>query len=500
MLTPKNHNNVREMTDMISPTFKTRLKTSTTICATALLMSLSPAMAKDTLVDRLLDQAESDDTNVIIGERLESGGVVEWRDVVIASEDGDGRFEVDWIKLEDMGNASRVTMAPVMELFITDPESGQSGSFEVISAGLEYILSENGGSVEQKFAASSITVKDVGGEFPLSLNLVFSDVSGGHIYPDNNFKAGTGNLVANAMNFDYTITPPEESGRVAVQSNMNDFTVAYSFDASAVIEGEQPDPGAITGNFTMTSGDSSSVMDVEVPEAMPFNVTTTGAGFDVRGSMEDGNVAYSGAINDVEYLIGLPALGLPEASVSIDSAEFAVAMPIAQSDEPQDMQIKLGFNEVLVDDMLWAMVDPQGMLPRDAVNVNLDILGKARVLTDFGNPAGTAPGQMPFEVSNAKINELNIQAVGAQIQGTGDVDITYNGPIPAPVGELNFSLTGLNGLLDNLAAMGLLQPEQLMPVRMMLPMFTRAVGDDALASTIEFKEDGAILANGQRLR
>jgi len=133
-----------------------------------------------------------------------------------------------------------------------------------------------------------------------------------------------------------------------------------------VIEGEEPDPSAITGNFTMTTGDSSSVMDVQVPEAMPFNIKTSGAGLDVSGTMDDGNVAYRGAINEVNYLIGLPAMGLPEASVSIDSAEFAVAMPIAQSEEPQDMQIKLGFNEVLIDDILWSMFDPQGMLPRDA--------------------------------------------------------------------------------------------------------------------------------------
>jgi len=208
MLNPlKIQPNVREKTDMIPSSFKNRLKSSTTICATALIMSLSPALAKNTLVDRLLDQAESDDTNVVIGERVENGNVVEWNDVVISSEDGEGRFEVDWIKLEDMGNASRVTLAPVMQMIVTDPDSGQTGEFEILSADLEYILSDNSGNVEQKFTASSITVRDVGGEFPLSLNLVFSELSGAHIYPDNNFKAGTGNFVAESMNFDYSITP-----------------------------------------------------------------------------------------------------------------------------------------------------------------------------------------------------------------------------------------------------------------------------------------------------
>ena len=62
-------------------------------------------------------------------------------------------------------------------------------------------------------------------------------------------------------------------------------------------------------------------------------------------------------------------------------------------------------------------------------------------------------------------------------------------------------LTGGNGLLDTLVGLGLLPEEQAMGARMMLGLFARpGDGPDTLVSTIEVKEDGSVLANGQRVR
>jgi len=62
-------------------------------------------------------------------------------------------------------------------------------------------------------------------------------------------------------------------------------------------------------------------------------------------------------------------------------------------------------------------------------------------------------------------------------------------------------LSGGNGLLDKLVGMGLVQEEQAMGARMMIGLFARpGGGEDTLQSTIELKEDGSVLANGQRIR
>jgi hypothetical protein len=68
------------------------------------------------------------------------------------------------------------------------------------------------------------------------------------------------------------------------------------------------------------------------------------------------------------------------------------------------------------------------------------------------------------------------------------------------VGAIDLTLTGANKLMDNLVAAGLVPEDQIMGARMMLGLFAVPTGDDAMASKIEFKEDGGIYANGQRIQ
>ena len=66
---------------------------------------------------------------------------------------------------------------------------------------------------------------------------------------------------------------------------------------------------------------------------------------------------------------------------------------------------------------------------------------------------------------------------------------------------MNLALSGGNTLLDTLVGMGLLPEEQAMGARLMSGLFARpGDGPDTLVSTIEMKEDGSILANGQRIK
>ncbi|MFD2438949.1 hypothetical protein ACFSS8_00315 [Paracoccus kondratievae] len=69
-----------------------------------------------------------------------------------------------------------------------------------------------------------------------------------------------------------------------------------------------------------------------------------------------------------------------------------------------------------------------------------------------------------------------------------------------PVGELNASYEGVNGLIDKLSTIGLIPEDQAMSVRMMMAMFAKPVGDDKLETKLEFKEDGSIFANGQQIK
>jgi hypothetical protein len=106
----------------------------------------------------------------------------------------------------------------------------------------------------------------------------------------------------------------------------------------------------------------------------------------------------------------------------------------------------------------------------------------------------------PFEVSEATINSLLLKAVGVELAGSGKVTFDNTAGAMKPIGAIDLSLTGANALMDKLVKMGFVPQDQIMGAKMMLGLFAVPTGDDALASKIEFKDDGGIYANGQRLQ
>ena len=76
---------------------------------------------------------------------------------------------------------------------------------------------------------------------------------------------------------------------------------------------------------------------------------------------------------------------------------------------------------------------------------------------------------------------------------------TFDG-IPRPEGEASIVVSGLNAVFDQLIEAGLIQPDQLMPIRMGLGMGFVATGEDELTSEVEVRSNGGVYVNGQRMR
>ena len=161
-------------------------------------------------------------------------------------------------------------------------------------------------------------------------------------------------------------------------------------------------------------------------------------------------------------------------------------------------------------DIIWALFDASGQLPRDPATLALDVSGKAKVLVDGLSPQGAQElalsGTAPTEVEALKIDRLLVDALGAKVEATGDItfdnaDTTTMAGFPKPVGDININIAGANGLMDKLMAMGMLPAEQAMGARMMMGLFAvPGAAPDTLTSKIEFNDAGQILANGQRIK
>lgn len=241
-----------------------------------------------------------------------------------------------------------------------------------------------------------------------------------------------------------------------------------------------------------------------------FTADSSGGAGKLTFRMSKDGLAYGGDSSDNKLALSGPSMPFPvEATVA--NTAFNLVMPVSQSDAAQPASFLVKIVDLAVSDTLWGMVDPMAKLPHDPATLVLDLSGSIKPLINLFDPkaaeaaVATAEGGIagmptPFEVSEAKINELRLKAVGAELTGTGAVTLDNTATPPKPLGAIDLNLTGATKLMDNLVAMGLVPEDQMMGMRMMMGMFAVPAGEDALTSKIEFKEDGGIYANGQRVQ
>ena len=249
----------------------------------------------------------------------------------------------------------------------------------------------------------------------------------------------------------------------------------YGYDASAYIFDIGTDTDRSAG--TVSSG----------PTRQRFEIAETG-------------VSYEGATEGSQAEIRSSALPAP-VTLELVSQEITLNMPAAPTDTPEPFALRYVLDGLSLGEEAWALVDPQGAIPRAPASLTVDLSGEGRVFDRQTRAGGGAPGVL----SSLAVNEVALSVAGAALDVVGALAFdpeTSAGAMaaPMPTGTLTVDATGLNGLIDAVIAAGILPPDQAMMPRLMLGMFARPVGDDALRSEVEFTEGGGITVNGQRVR
>ena len=287
----------------------------------------------------------------------------------------------------------------------------------------------------------------------------------------------------------------------------------YEGDSRIPADIDASDPTAmfapgVSGSSTMTYEDlvfafNGSGFEGDGPNAV--GSYSLGAGRLVA-DVTDGVVSMETTGKNLAMSMQSPDIPLPSISAFIAESGMAFTFPMLMSEDPQDYKLAFAYRGVTVEDSIWDLFDPQGILPRDPATISLDLSGKMEWLIDLLSGAEPQPGEIPALVYDVAINDLTVAAAGASVTGSGafelnhDDYISFDG-IPAPIGNANFVITGANGLLDRLVEMGLMPQEQVLGVRMMMGIFaTPGEGDDVLTSSIETTAEGQVFANGQRLK
>ncbi len=442
--------------------------------------------------------------------------------MVLPEEEGHIEMTMGAVTFSNVGDGTVKVGMPITFPFSVNirPKDEDPIAIDVIytADGFDMIVSGDTSDMTYDYTAKSIAVAldkimaegktvDIG-----KAEFVMTDVAGQSHMTIGNMRAADQSFKTGTVTYELDMADPEGGdGRIKMKgsvagldfagkglipmvgvdtSDMNALLKAgFSFDGTFGYQGGQSEFAFTEGSDTM-SGSSSTQSGSAVV------------------AMSEGQLKYDVSAKGVALAMQGSDIPFP---INIDMAEsgFRLITPLAKSDEEQDFQLGVTLGDFSMSDEIWSLFDPSAQLPRDPATIAFDLTGKARLLFDMMDPkqmeAVERGDTMPGEVNAVTLNSLEVSVAGAALTGDGDFVIdnsdttTFDG-MPKPVGVANFKLVGANGLMDKLVAMGLLPEDQAMGARMMLSMFAVPAGDDALTSKLEVKEDGSVLANGQRLR
>ena len=521
-------------------------KMTTSAMAMAVLVA-GPAMADvtpDQVWQSWVDYYEASGLKVTEGAREVSGNNLTVKDVTFAfsNKEATVNFVLPSVALEDAGSGTvKVVMSDTMSgtASIVDPDAGDT--IEMVFSGEQKgnQMLVSGTPEEQKYDVSLPESKislDKVKSSDVELNNVgsvnFIDTTGTYAHsntPESKkivqaLKTAKVEVIAN---FDVPKTEHDAGGKVDFTASIEGLDItsdilmptgvklddfAAALNAGAVMHATFL-AGPYSGKGTIESQEDGA------PKNVSFDWVTDG--FDLALNMAKEGLGYKGSSKGAKFNMTTDDLPFP-ISFANESAHFDIMFPVSKSDEEQPFKMAYGIAGLTISDQLWAMFDPQAVLPRDPATIDFDISGKAKVTADLLDPAAmdgsmndnaeqddaeeplgverSSGPDMPFVPSEVTLNKVYLNAVGAKVDMDGA--LTFSEPAMDPVGKINGTFEGVNALLNNLVQMGLVEAEEVQGYRMMLAMFAKPVEGqtDALRTELEFKEGGSIFANGVQVQ
>ena len=462
------------------------------------------------------------ENGISVGGETVDGDTLTVSDIVIAMDDGLTAVEMnmgDLVFTEQGDGTVAVTMAESYPMVITG-EDGVVVTINVMTEGQEMIVSGEADALNYDVTADSYTISlqdIVDGDLTYTgdAQLTMNDMAGTYTSKDTgddlmdlvyDISVGSVDIL---VDFEIPGGAGEyvtASGKIENIAMDADFTVPTDLDFAELDspDAEFPTGLALSGSYTVES--AAYVFDINADGDQAAGSASSGDTA-LEFVFNNKEVGYSVGSNDLSINITAAAMPFP---VEIGLEEYGVGFqaPLGTTDDFTDFGMNVDLVGLSINDTIWDLVDGGQVLPRTPATVQLAIAGKAKALVDFLDPSqadALAGMDMPYELESMTLETLNVDAVGTTITGAGDFTFdnsdleTFDG-LPRPEGEASIQVNGLNQLLDNLVAMGLVPEDQIMGGRMMMGMFARSTGDDQLETTLEVNDEGHVLVNGQRMR
>ncbi|MGI9393382.1 MAG: DUF2125 domain-containing protein [Boseongicola sp.] len=447
-----------------------------------------------------------------------SGGTLTITGIATEFEVPDGSVSllVGDVSFEELGDGSVAVRMPEtmpISVDVTTPEGEGKVGFTLNQPGASMIASGDAASLRYDFdyptfgmGEFTIQGEDIPDDLPIFIDFALNNMAGYINLSEGDVRSYDTESTIASMVMDISFADPEgEEGEGSFKFSVADLTQKAQ-GAIVKIDMNMSVAEMITAGMrqtgTATHGTGSYTVEFDGPDGS-FKMLATATSGLLDAAFDENGISYGGKTNDVAVTVSGSVLPLPAVNLRMAESGGRFTMPMVPGEDPQDFALVMRMIGLEIDDMIWGMFDPAGQLPRDPATLIVDLAGKAILTEDFTDPefAENMEAEAPGTLEEVNINALQLTMAGAE--STGDGAFTFNNSIgiPMPAGVANLMLVGGNGLLDKLVGMGLLPDEQAMGARMMMGLFARpGDGPDTLVSTIEVKEDGSVLANGQRIK
>ena len=255
-------------------------------------------------------------------------------------------------------------------------------------------------------------------------------------------------------------------------------------------------PGGIDGAFQ--TGQINGTVTVGTPDD-PEGGSLTFAAATATGIYEltSGGIDVQSESRDNRWTLSTSVAADPfDGTITVSGLQARYRMPMAPTEAPSDIALKLSIDDLNADKATWDQFDPEGALPRGPANLAINIGGTAKVTKRFDElRPGEAP---PFEVGNVIVDEIAMSALGASVRAAGDIEMLQ--PIGLPLGTLKVDLKGPKALIDALGKSGLVPAELLSMGDAILQVYAKPTdGEDEWETDVTFGEEG-ITINGLKVQ
>lgn len=470
-------------------------------------MAGSPVMSNDQatqILEEYFDTFRSTPMELSVGDKEDASRYTQWNNIILKSSDGKAKVVVPWIKVsKKLLGGFELTYAEEINGTIQSPDSEAMNAirFIVESDGAIVNIGGKEGAREYDSSFDEVTFRTLNNNV-VSIQAKMTDATGTQLLESGDTGRSVGSFDVKKMVIDYSFEMDGQSMKSS--SKVDGFTGNFEMPFYKDFDAENPadffDPSRNlflkytigSGNTQISSGTPAGPVDVNA---------TFGSGTGTFG-ITDSIATMIGTTKDIAYDVTATGLGLPPMKVSVSEATANIGVPLDNVEESKPADYKIALSGMKLSDQVWAMFDPKALLPRDEINLDIDVSAQLRWLKKIAEIDVKDQTQAPpIAIESAEIKAFNLNIAGAELQTTGAMLVDNNQFPPIPDGTVNVSLKGAQGLLGKLTEIGLLQMQHAAMIQGMSSAFFKpGDGVDHLVSVIEMTKDGHITANGIPLK